>query len=125
MPPAASENAPRDLFGRSLANRRCSEWRAAVGRIAAALKERRKPGFGWADENSGRHGGPASRRERSRREADLTEAAIRLEPPGGRKGSSDPDQPPDGTHRRLFIAGRSFAGPDGRKALTDRPGRQA
>jgi hypothetical protein len=69
MPAAASENAPRKFFGIGLANRRCSEWRAAVGRIAAARKERRKACFGRMDDNSGRHGSEAFRREQSRRES--------------------------------------------------------
>ncbi len=39
MPAAASENAPCKVFGQSLANRRCSERRAVIGRLECSLKE--------------------------------------------------------------------------------------
>jgi hypothetical protein len=42
MPAAALENTLGGFFGIGLANRRCSEWRAVVDRIAAARKECRR-----------------------------------------------------------------------------------
>lgn len=42
MPAAASENAPGKLFGASLANRRCSEWRVVIGKFDVPGKERKQ-----------------------------------------------------------------------------------
>jgi hypothetical protein len=99
MPAAASENMPETIFGMDPANRRCSEWRATVGRIAAAPKERPKTCFG--------------RRKKLRtarwpsgfaRTREAGGSSDRLEPPGRWEGSPDPDHLPDGTHRRPAMA---------------------
>jgi hypothetical protein len=99
MPAAASENTPRRFFGIGLANRRCSEWRAAVGRIAAALKARAE-----ALLRQGRRTLRKARQGRSPQGMrNWRNAAIRLEPPGEWNGFSKPDHPPDGTSRRLEL----------------------
>lgn len=109
-----------------LANRRCSEWRAAVGRIAAARKEGRKACFGRTDDNFGRHGSEACR-----------SGAISNGKQSWRSAAIGWNRQADGKDLRIrttrltgpiagfHCRGRSFAGTEGLRALTDRPERQA
>lgn len=88
MPAAASENTPRQTFGNDLANRRCSEWRAAGnGRMQAALTVRYE-----APLRRGSRNGPEGSGNRPRnRQADG-------------KGPSGLDPPPDGTDATAVTA---------------------
>ena len=86
MPAAVLENTPQEAFGRNLANRKCSERR----NVSRSLH--RRSGTAKAKLKASARSGTESP-ERQCREA-VTE------PPGGRKRSQDPDQPPDGTGRR-------------------------
>ena len=84
MPAAASENAPRRFLGTGLANRRCSERRVAVDRIAAARgwNERSLVSAGRTDGPDGT-AGKHSGRSNPEGAPSWRDAAIRLEPPDG------------------------------------------
>jgi hypothetical protein len=94
MPAAASENTPRTFPGMGLANRRCSEWRAATGPVPLGPgRALGKPDFGQAELRfgTGRHGAGLGT---DRRKEEVF----------------GPDPPPDGTGRPRRYARRFFAG---------------
>ena len=51
MPAAASENTPRAFLVNNLANRRCSERRAVIGKFNVPDKSLRKSSFGLKTES--------------------------------------------------------------------------
>ena len=76
MPAAASENTPQEVFGRNMANRRCSEWReVSTAGLTAVGKDGRKAELrqsGPEDRND-----KASKRSRNRQVMEKAKPACR------------------------------------------------